>query len=120
MPIRSGTSARAARAEIEIVRVVDQQPGVGVARKRGELRQRRAVAVHREHALGHDQRAAMRERDAASSSVGDVAEIVVPERMHCRRATAARRSTGSNAPVRRSASGRRVPTSAGAMPALAR
>ena len=39
----------------EAVRVIDDEPGVVAFGQRQQLRQRREVAVHAEHGVGHDQ-----------------------------------------------------------------
>ena len=41
------------------MRVIDQQPGIEALRQRGQIRQGREIAVHREHAFGGEERVAM-------------------------------------------------------------
>ena len=65
VPMRKRHVGRGGGVEIEIVGVVDHEPGVGAVRQRGQFGERRAVAVHREHAFGDDQRALVTACDAA-------------------------------------------------------
>ena len=93
---------------------------LALLRQPRQLRQRREVAIHGKHAFGDDQHARWRARGARSSRSATWPASLWRNGMHGRRAPAARRPTGWNAPARRSGSGRRAPTSAGVMPALAR
>ena len=72
-----GRDASPARAEhTGPVRLVDHQPGTVLSCGRADVRERRDVAVHRKHRLGHDElsaRAAMSVEHAAQ-----VFDVVVP------------------------------------------
>ena len=116
--MRSGTSANAAALEIEIVGVIDHQPGVRTVRQRSQLVQWRTVAVHGEHAFGDDQRALVM-GSVLPEQIGDMAGIVVAERPALRRGTAVRRST---ARMRQLVDQDQIASAGhtGAMPALAR
>ena len=65
------------------VRVVDHHPHVVAPRQLDDLLERRDVAVHREHAVGHDQRAAAVGVAQPPREVLDVA-VAVDERLRAR------------------------------------
>ena len=56
MRVARVTGAATAADHADAVRVVGHQPGVEIAGELVQLRQRREIAVHREHAVGDDQR----------------------------------------------------------------
>ena len=79
-----GDGAAAARPErAGAVRVVDHHAHVVAPRELDDLLERRDVAVHREHAVGHDQRPAVVRVAQAPGQVVDVA-VAVDERLGAR------------------------------------
>ena len=91
----------------EAVRVVDDQPRVESLREQQELGQRRDVAVHAEHRVGGDE-LARRPTDAASARV-ERADVAMRGSGRVRRATAARRRSGTRGSAGRRRSRRRAP-----------
>ena len=90
LALQAGLGDRAAPARAEragAVRVVDHHAHVVAPRERDDLLQRRDVAVHREHAVGHDQRRAAVRVAQAPGEVVDVG-VAVDERLGARQPAA--------------------------------
>ena len=80
--LRAGETRAAAFADYaEPVGVVDHQPGIEAVAERGQLAERRKIAVHRENAFGRDQHARVARAVFRQQCFG-MAHVVVTEREH--------------------------------------